>query len=291
MDMSAMKQDVVITSASGYTFGQVKYWVNSLDRCGFTGRRVVVVGNADDHLVTHLERRGCLVVSRDALLALDTDTTVKLPFLDEHISVDRYFLFWKFLSSLSTDDIRHVIAVDMRDAVFQLNPTDWLAENMGNRQIVVASEGLTYEDQPWNRQSMSDTFGTPVLNYMRGRLVWNCGTIAGELSVFRDLALNLYLACAGKNVSYSDQASLNVLLSLEPYRQMTLFDGGDRGWACEAITMVAEVRGPELSYKYRGSEPLFDGDAVYTRAGKRFCIVHQYDRVPYWKMRLQEKFS
>ena len=89
--------------------------------------------------------------------------------------------------------------------------------------------------------------------------------------------------CAAGNVNYSDQASLNVLLSLLPYRQLALFDGGDLGWACEAVTMVAAARGPDLSYKFSEREPLFDGDVVYTSAGKPFCIVHQYDRIPHWR--------
>lgn len=285
-----MKQDVVITSASGYTFDQIRHWVNSLDRCGFAGQRVVVVGNGDTDLARQLDSRGCHVVSRDTLLGLPKDEA-QTPFLDDHMSVDRYFLFWKFLTGLASDDIRYVIAVDIRDAIFQLNPTVWLDENIGEKQLVVASEGLTYDDQPWNRQSMSDTFGPQVLDHMRGRLVWNCGTIAGELSVFRDLALNLYLACAAKKVSYADQASLNVLLSLLPYRQLALFDVGDLGWACQAGTMVAAARGPDLSHKFRGSEPLFDGDVVYTRDGKPFCIVHQYDRIPHWKLRLEKQFG
>jgi len=285
-----MKRDLVITSASGYTFDQIRYWLNSLDSSGFTGERVIVVGNATHQLVTRLEARGCRVVSRDTLLGVHDDTE-RSPFVDEQMSVDRYFLFWKFLTSRSRDEIRYVIGVDIRDAVFQLDPTAWLTEHLGDKQLVVASEGLTYEDQPWNRQSMTDAFGTQVFDYMRGRLVWNCGTIAGDLSLFRDMALNLYLGCAARNVSYADQASLNILLSLSPYRQLTLFDNGDLGWACQTVTMAAGARGPKLSYKFRGAEPLFDGDVVYTRAGKPFCIVHQYDRIPHWKTCLEKKFG
>ncbi len=109
--------------------------------------------------------------------------------------------------------------------------------------------------------------------------------------MFRDLSLNLYLGCAVRNVTYSDQASLNVLLSLEPYRDITLFDHGELGWACEAATMEASARGPELSYQFFGEEPLFDGDVVHNRAGRPFCIVHQYDRIQRWKSRLEQKFG
>jgi hypothetical protein len=48
-----------------------------------------------------------------------------------------------------------VIAVDIRHAIFQLNPTVWLDENIGEKQLVVASEGLTYGDQPWRHVTWS----------------------------------------------------------------------------------------------------------------------------------------
>src|SRR5262245_3329518 len=194
-----MKRDIVITAASGYSFHQVRYWVNSLDRCGFTGDRVVVVGNGDDALVGALRGRGCHVITRHELLS-DVGRAQQTPFVDDDMSVARYFLFWKFLSGLSESDTRYVIAVDMRDAVFQLDPAMWLAQNIGAKRLVVASEGLSYEDQDWNRQSMTQAFGTHILDYMRERLVWNCGTIGGELAEFRDLALNLYLGCSARNV-------------------------------------------------------------------------------------------
>jgi hypothetical protein len=124
---------------------------------------------------------------------------------------------------------------------------------------------------------------------MKDRLVWNCGTLAGETGVFRDLSLVVYRCCAG--MTYSDQACLNVLLSLEPYRDLTLFDDGTLGWACQGGTMSSQARGPALSYRFRGAEPLFDGHAVHTRAGVPFCIVHQYDRIASWKVGLERRFA
>ena len=53
---------------------------------------------------------------------------------------------------------------------------------------------------------------------------------------------------------------------MESSEHLTLFDSGDLGWACEAVTMVAATRGADLLYKFRGTEPLFDGDVVCTRA-------------------------
>lgn len=283
-----MTRDLVITASSGYTFEQVRCWLNSLDRSGFDGERVVVVANGEPSLISELRRRQCTVVTRDEL-AGDILQPQDKPFADADICVERFILYWAFLKARTRANTRYVIAVDVRDVVFQLNPSDWLSRHMGDKKCVVSSEGITYGDQPWNRANMIETFGSHVFEYMKDRLVWNCGTIAGELGLFRDLSLVLHRCCAG--MTYSDQASLNVLLALEPYRELTLFDDGSLGWACEAGTMSASARGPALSYRFQGREPLFDGDAVYTRAGRLFCIVHQYDRIASWKVALERRFA
>jgi hypothetical protein len=284
-----MKRNIVLSSSAGYTFDQLRYWIHSLDRCGFTGERIVVVANADPPLIARLEESGCTVVCRERLLTPGRHRDEA--FANHDMSVERFFLYWKILQERREEDTGFVIAVDIRDAIFQQDPGTWLATHLGSRKLVVASEGLTYHDQPWNRDSMRDAFGDDVLGWMGQRLVWNCGTLAGEFAAFRDLALNIFTGCAARNVPYSDQASLNLLLSLEPYRSLVLFDDGTLGWACQAGTMAAEARGPELSYRFRGVEPLFDGDAVYTRDGTPFCIVHQYDRVPHWKQAIEKRFG
>src|SRR5262245_27233699 len=112
-----MKRDMVVGATSGYTFDQIKYWINSLDRSGFAGQRVVLVGNGDGNLVRQLGARRCQVVTRAALIGSSADGPTA--FVDRDMCVERYFLLWKFLSSLSAEDVGYVIFVDMRDAIFQ----------------------------------------------------------------------------------------------------------------------------------------------------------------------------
>jgi hypothetical protein len=285
-----IRQDIVITSASGYTFTQLLVWLNSLERSGFAGECVVIVGNRQDDVVAQLEARRCTVVQRESLLDA-AGKRERSVFVDSDMSVERFFLFWLVLQQRSVIDTRYVIAVDVRDAFFQLNPAEWLAAHLSDKRLVVSSEAMTFQDQPWNRENLRQAFDEHVFRYMHDQVVWNCGTVAGELSFFRDLALNVFLSCIGRNVPYSDQASLNVLLSLEAYREHVLFDTGDLGWACQAGTMTADGRGAELSYRFRGAEPLFDGDAVFTSRGTPYCVVHQYDRVPRWKDHFEQKYG
>jgi hypothetical protein len=38
--------------------------------------------------------------------------------------------------------VRYVITTDVKDVVFQLNPSEWLDENMQGAQLVAASEAV-----------------------------------------------------------------------------------------------------------------------------------------------------
>ena len=106
----------------------------------------------------------------------------------------------------------------------------------------------------------------------------------------RALAADIF-ATAAAAPPYSDQTVLNLLLLREPYLATTLFDDDGAGWACHAHTMARQSRGERLSYRFRGREPLFDGNVVYTAGGHPFCVVHQYDRVPSWKQALEARFG
>jgi len=285
--MESMPRDVVITSVSGYATEQLTPWLNSLDQSGFDGERLVVVANVTGATVDALQARGCRTFSRDTLLADAGAATA--PYRDDDISIDRFLLFWSLLRRFTPAEVRYVISVDSRDAVFQQNPGRWLEDNLRGHRLVVSTERLTYGDQGWNRDNLESTFGQPLLTAMRDRTVWNCGTIGGEFSLFRDLALNIYLCCAARGVTYADQTALNILLSLEPLRTSVLFDHGDLGWACSAGTSAA--RRDETALRMSGATPLFDGEAVHTHDGVPFCIVHQYDRIPLWKSRLEQRFA
>jgi hypothetical protein len=282
-----MTRDIVVGAVSGYPFESIRYWINSLERSGFRGETVILVGDDDAGLIEMLRARRCTVLTRRALL---DESDLLTPGTHSHssVSVDRHLWMWKYLSSTSAD-ARYVVHADVRDVVFQSDPSAWLERHLAGRRLVVSGEGLGFSDQDWNGRTLKEVCGAGVFNRMRNSMVWNAGVVAGELALMRDLSLSVYLTSG--DVLYGDQASLNVLLAGTPYKECTLFDAGEAGWACHAATMAATSRGIALSYKFRGREPLFDGEAVHTSDGEPFCIVHQYDRVPAWKACLERKFG
>jgi hypothetical protein len=87
-----------------------------------------------------------------------------------------------------------------------------------------------------------------------------------------------------------DQAALNVLLNMKPYKDITNFAMSEDGYAAQLGTT-----GPQIKDKYGNklveNAPILINDMVCTSNGTPFAIVHQYDRVPEWKKVIESKYT
>ena len=50
------KKDLIIGAFTNYDFNQLKPWVESIDECGFTGDKAMVVGNATQETIDELKK-------------------------------------------------------------------------------------------------------------------------------------------------------------------------------------------------------------------------------------------
>jgi hypothetical protein len=282
--------DVLIGTISGYGLADVQCWVNSLDSCGFQGRKVVLACNAPRAVIEGLAGRGYEVVTY-GIDSTSGDACYPIAgFTDEDASAERFYLMWKYLASRDTQ-FRYVISVDVRDAVFQCDPSKWLSSSLEHHELIVSSEALRYEDEEWNSANLQENFGPEIHRHMCRRTIWNAGAIAGTARCFQDLCLNVHLLCRASRTPYSDQAALNIVLSMQPYERVTKFTPSGGGWACHAGTFGD----PAVAYRNRPNllepGPVFEGEYVSTNSGARYCIVHQYDRVPDWRSALLAKYG
>jgi hypothetical protein len=283
--------DLVMGAVSGYSFHDIQYWVNSLKQSGYRGRALVVAYSGTFEMVDRLLGGGVDVVTFGEEPRRRRFVYPQKGFTHDDTSINRFYQMWRFLHG-QEEDFRYVLAIDVRDVVFQRDPSTWLDENLGEMKINVGSEGTRLAEEPWNSEVVSESYGPFVHGSVADRDVYNAGTIAGRGAVMKDLALNVFLSSRHNRIPYTDQAALNILLSLEPYRSITRFNRPDDDWACQAATIAA---GSEYLAKQgkpaAAWTPGFDGENVYARDGRKYCIVHQYDRVPQWKSRLQSKYA
>ncbi len=288
LDSSA---DAVVGCIAGLSFEQIAPWVNSLERCGFCGRKIVIYLRTDPDAIAELSRRGYETYDASILHAKG-NARFKKDSDPEEISVNRFFYIWYFLTQVAAAaPTRYLIATDVTDVIFQKNPSEWLERNLGDKRLLVGCESLPFEAEPWGAATMRECFGPHVWEAWRNKLIYNAGTMAGEFRAIVDICLQVYFLAPGEKVLYSDQQALNLLLDSRVYRDITLFASSEDGWACQAGTTADPKLLPQVRDRLTSSEPTFDGEFVRTAAGEIFTIVHQYNRVPVWDAALKMKYG
>jgi hypothetical protein len=283
-------KDVVIGCITGYTFDKIKPWVNSLDQCGFDGVKVMVCYNVSYETVEELVKRNYTV------LALGKDEVNKQFYYKDQFSivVERFLHMWYFLKKLQ-GQYRYIISTDVKDVVFQTNPSKWLEENIGDKEINVACESIRYKDEDWGTHNMFKAFGAVLQDHTKENLIYNAGTVSGKFDTMLDVFLNIYMICNGtshwtEGGGGPDQAALNILLNMKSYKDITNFAMSEDGYAAQLGTTGPQVVG-KYGDKLVEKTPILVDNMICTSTGKPFAIVHQYDRVPEWKNIIEKKYE
>jgi hypothetical protein len=280
------QRDMVIGAITGYKWDQIKYWVNSLDRSGFTGTKAVLCYNVDYDTIRELQTRNYVIL---AFEKDDVNGRVTYPNKDFAIVVDRFLHYYLMLDNpTNRQSIRYVIATDVRDVIFQSNPSDYLNRSYRSCiDLVVSSEGIAYQHEPWGANNLLQSFGPYMYDRHKENTIINCGVLAGKFNVFMGLCKTIYLLSHGTTQHVPggggpDQAALNLLLSTAIYDHVTEITNSDMPWAAQLGTMMDPHK--LGAYKPFITEPLpcfnFQTAKVETYLGTPYSIVHQWDRVP-----------
>ena len=295
-----MKKDLIIGAASNYTWNQIKFWINSIKKTGFTGDVVIVGTNMDKETQDKLTENG---VKTSLYGIVQSDGSVKAH-SNGAPHVERFFYIYNFLNTIE-DEYQHIITTDVRDVIFQTNPSDWLEENLLSHFLVASEEGMKYKHEPWGNQNLHDTFGPFFHNILKEASIKNVGVIAGDLNYVRSLLVLLFQMSINRPIAIVDQAVFNFIIALDPYNYDTLFTTNKDAWAIQLGTTKEAVRagGGDLGAVYRNKlqdyeklyydmQPVFTADGEVINADqKKFCIVHQWDRIPFLKALIEKKYG
>jgi hypothetical protein len=210
------------------------------------------------------------------------------------IVVERFLHLWYFFKKFQ-GQYRYIVSTDVKDVIFQTNPSEWLEKNMNDAQINVACESIRYKDEDWGNHNLFKAFGPLVHDHNQNNLIYNAGTVSGKFDTMLDFFLNVYMMCNGtshftEGGGGPDQAAVNILLNMKPYRDITRFTASEEGWAAQLGTT-----GPHIVGKYADKlvekTPILVDNTVCTSDGTPFVMVHQYDRVPEWKRIIEKKYE
>lgn len=300
-----MAKDLIIGGASNYTWDDLKYWVNSIKLSGFKGDVVLVATNLSKETIDKLTSEGIIL---ELYGKLQEDGSVQAH-SNGAPHVERFFYIWNYLKN-NVSKYEFVISTDTRDVVFQDNPSAWLDENftLGYEELIASSEGMKYEDEPWNNQNLYQAFGPYFHNYYKSMMIYNVGVLAGFAEQMRDLFFMIFQMSINRPIPVVDQVVFNVLLKQEPYRQTTKFVCNQDAWAAQLGTTLEAVKSgagdlgmmikndPTTMNKYlenyKDKQPSLTEDGiVVNHNGQKFTIVHQYDRTHEWKDQIMKRYE
>lgn len=288
------RRDLVIGAVTGYKWDQIKYWVNSLDRSGFEGMKAVVAYNMDNETVNELTNRGYAVLCFER-----TPTGVVYPKKDFSIVVERFLHYYIMLhSEANAKVLRWVIATDVKDVVFQKNPSLVLdRRDVSCYNFLMSSEAITYQYEPWGANNLFQSFGPQMYEKHKDHAIVNCGVLAGKFDMFMGLSKTLYLMCANAvqhvpGGGGPDQAALNLLLDTPAYESITCVADHNDDWAAQlGTTMDPRKIQAYLPYITEPLPRLSPEGLVVNPANTPYTIVHQWDRVPEVKEAVERLYA
>ena len=295
-----MAKDLLIGGASNYTYDDVKCWINSAKKSGFDGDIVLVATNIKLTELEKIAEKGVQILAygqKDADGNYSSNSQMA-----PH--VERFFHIWNFLNT-TKEEYDYVITTDVRDVVFQKNPSDFL-RNDTFIEFVAAGEGLAYKDEPWGNNNYLQAFGPFFHNQIKDKEIYNVGVMAGELVTVRDILLMILQLSVNRPIPIVDQAVYNFILNTDTFKNQTEFFGNNSGWTCNLGTTLAAIASgsgdigqrndptAQLLYqtKYLVDQPVISEDGtVYNAHEIPFYVVHQYDRVAGLAEKIRVKYN
>ena len=280
-------KDLIIGACTNYDWDKLKFWVNSINKSGFDGDKVMVAFNISFETIDKLTKAGFQVILPGKKDEANNQFVYQsnLP-----IHVERFIHIYNYLQT--HDEYRYVITTDVKDVIFQHNPSKALDIELGARQLYIfASESMFYKDEPWGNQNLIETFGPFFHNIFKENEIYNVGVLAGRGHAMRDLILNIFVATQGKPIPICDQSTFNFMISMSPYRETSVYLRSEDAWAAQLGTTADPSKVDSFKPFLLEPQPIMDNSVITTSAKEPFTIVHQYDRVPYWRNVIEAKYG
>jgi hypothetical protein len=239
-------KDLVISAIANYLPEKIKIYVESLNNCGFDGDKVMICYNIPNETIEYLSSFGWECYGAE---------------LQGHPHMKRLVDMWWFLQN-DTREWNHIITTDVRDIVWQTNPSDWLKLTNKNK-IICASECVTYENEPWGHKNIHEGYGPMFWDWIKENTIGNVGVIAGKYGLVKDLLmLNWLVSQSGDVRHFTDQSSFNLVIHNELIKDKVDINSD---FALQVGTNTKDLK--------IQNGLIMNGDVPYV-------LVHQYDRMP-----------
>ena len=259
----------IVGCITKYGIEQIRPFVESIDMSGFAGEKLMLVYDISQDTIEYLTNKGWLIVQSEP---------------QQHIILQRFRDMYSLLYQYETDVI---IWVDVKDIVFQKDPTNWL--NMWMRKDILAfSESLKFGDEEWARLNAGTSFPMEW-EWLQNEEIYCAGTIVGKKEAIRDLFIDIYRwsLTTSNPQQLADQAAYNILIHMHQWKDKVQFVKQQEGFAAQLHLKLK--KGDILPYTEELST--IDGNEIKNSKGELYTLVHQYDRNEELKQLIENKYK
>lgn len=259
----------IVGCITKYGVEQIKPFVESIEKSGFSGDKLMLVYEITQDTIDYLNDKGWILIQSEP---------------QQHIILQRFRDMYQVLHQYETDVI---IWVDVKDIVFQKDPTEWLNKWM-RRDILAFSESLKFGDEEWARLNAGTSFPMEW-EWLQNEEICCAGTIVGKRDAIRDLFIDIYRwsLTTSNPEQLADQAAYNILIRLHQFKDKVQFVKQQEGFAAQLHLKLK--KGDILPYTEK--LPTIDGSDVKNEKGELYALVHQYDRNEELKTLIENKYK
>ena len=263
---------IILGCITKYKPDDIRPFVESIEQTGYKGKKIMMVYEVPQETIDYLKSKGWDLYQNE---------------LQQHIILQRFRDIYKLLEQFPNED---VVWCDVKDVIFQKDPTDWIELNM-DEQLLAFSECITMKDDPWACVNSGTSFPMEW-EWLQNKVSYCAGTIVGDSDYLRDLFINIYRwsMTTANSEQLSDQAAYNVLINLYPFMDCVQKVKQEEGFVTQLGTVL--VKKDEFKDVLLEPTPIVSSDYIVSnQKGEPFCLVHQYDRIPEFKEFIYKKYS
>jgi len=260
---------IILGCITKYSPEDIKPYVESINKCGYQGKKIMLVYDVPDSTTKYLTDNGWEIFHS---------------VLGQHIILQRFIDAYSLLAQYP-DEI--VIWTDVKDVIFQKDPTEWIKNNK-QKEILAFSECVRFKDDSWAVTNAGTSFPMEW-PWLQDKISYCAGTIVGDSFALKDLFIDIYRwsLTTSNPEQLSDQAAYNILINLNHFKENVQFVTQEEGFA----TQLGTVWMKKASLPILESPPVLKNSVFYNQNDDPFVIVHQYDRDPTLKDIIHSVYS
>tara|TARA_B100000963_G_scaffold361564_1_gene397735 strand:- start:42 stop:854 length:813 start_codon:yes stop_codon:yes gene_type:complete len=252
-----MNENLILSTAVGYKFNQVEFFIKSL-RNFYDGKVVFLIGKKDTEIENKLKEFKCEVI--------------KTNINKKEIQFKRYRIF---LDYLKKKDFNNILLCDSRDIYFQSDPFVFNFEGKINFFL----EDQLIKNCPFNSNWIKKTYGKEAFESISNKTILCSGTVLGQYSKIKE-----YLELISNNISkIKYKKKIKYLLTFRPDPEGRGCDQGHANFLVHNAKILNQKlysnnQGPVATVFYL-KRIIFDNKFnLINELGKPYLLVHQYDK-------------